>query len=91
MQARLSKPGSELKAHYDVVVVGSGYGGGVAASRLARCGRRVAVLERGREFLPGDFPDRATAAGKEVQVTGPALRMARAPGSSTSGSATTFT
>jgi cholesterol oxidase len=75
MQARLSKPGSELKEHYDVVVVGSGYGGGVAASRLSRCGRRVAVLERGREFLPGDFPDRATAAGKEVQVTSPELRL----------------
>ncbi len=75
MQARLSRPGSELKEHYDAVVVGSGYGGGVAASRLARCGRGVAVLERGREFLPGDFPDRATAAGKEVQVTGPDLRF----------------
>ena len=75
MQARLSRPGSELKEHYDAIVVGSGYGGGVAASRLARCGRRVAVLERGREFLPGDFPDRATAAGREVQVTGPQVRM----------------
>jgi cholesterol oxidase len=75
MQARLSRPGSELKEHYDVIVVGSGYGGGVAASRLARCGRRVAVLERGREFLSGDFPDRATAAGKEVQITGPGLRF----------------
>jgi cholesterol oxidase len=75
MQARLSRPGNELKGHYDAVVVGSGYGGGVAASRLARCGRRVAVLERGREFLPGDFPDRATAAGKEMQITGPRLRM----------------
>jgi cholesterol oxidase len=75
MQARLSRPGSELQGHYDVVVVGSGYGGGVAASRLSRCGRRVAVLERGREFMPGDFPDRATAAGKEVQVTSRELRM----------------
>jgi cholesterol oxidase len=75
MQTRLSRPGSELKAHYDAVVVGSGYGGGVAAARLARCGRKVAVLERGREFMDGDFPDRATAAGKEVQVTSPELRL----------------
>lgn len=72
---RLSRPASELKADYDVVVIGSGYGGGVAASRLARCGKRVAVLERGREFLPGDFPDRATAAAGEVQVSGANMRM----------------
>jgi cholesterol oxidase len=71
MQPRLSRPPSELRPHYDVVVVGSGYGGGVAASRLARCDRSVAVLERGRELRPGDFPARATAAAREVQVTGP--------------------
>lgn len=70
MQARLSMPASRLRAHYDVVVVGSGYGGGVAASRLARCGRKVAVLERGREFLPGDFPDGVAAASAETQLTG---------------------
>ncbi len=75
MQPRLARPASQLKAHYDVVVVGSGYGGGVAASRLARCGRSVAVLERGREFLPGDFPSRATEAAKELQVSGKDVRM----------------
>ncbi len=55
---RLSRSIADMKIHYDAVVVGSGYGGGVAASRLARMGRRVAVLERGREFAIGDFPDR---------------------------------
>jgi cholesterol oxidase len=78
MQTRLSRPATELKADYDVVVVGSGYGGGVAAARLARCGKRVAVLERGREFLPGEFPDRVTAAAKEVQVSGAHMRMGSA-------------
>jgi len=42
--------------HYDAVVVGSGYGGAVAALRLAQAGYSVCVLERGEEFLPGEFP-----------------------------------
>ena len=43
---------------YDVVVVGSGFGGGIAACRMAEQGMSVCVLERGRQFGPGDFPDR---------------------------------
>jgi cholesterol oxidase len=77
-QARLAKPATELKAHYDVIVVGSGYGAGVAASRLARCGRKVAVLERGREFLPGDFPENVAQATGETQVNGPVGRVGSA-------------
>ena len=41
---------------YDVVVVGSGFGGAVAALRLTEKGYRVAVLEEGRRFEPEDFP-----------------------------------
>lgn len=41
---------------YDVVVIGSGFGGGVAALRLAEKGYRVGVLEAGRRFADGDFP-----------------------------------
>ena len=66
--ARLARPASELGPQYDAVVIGSGYGGGVAASRLARAGLKVAVLERGREFLPGDFPAGMLAAQGETQI-----------------------
>jgi cholesterol oxidase len=40
---------------YDAIVVGSGFGGGVSACRLAETGRRVCVLERGRRFAADDF------------------------------------
>jgi len=39
----------------DVLVVGSGFGGSVAALRLTEKGYRVAVLESGRRFGPHDF------------------------------------
>jgi cholesterol oxidase len=43
------------RKHFDVVVVGSGFGGSVAAYRLAEGGLRVCVLERGKAYPPGTF------------------------------------
>ncbi|HSN44482.1 MAG TPA: FAD-binding protein, partial [Propionibacteriaceae bacterium] len=39
----------------DAVVVGSGFGGSVAAYRLALAGRSTVVLERGQAYPPGSF------------------------------------
>lgn len=60
---------------YDAVVIGSGYGGGVAASRLARMGLRVAVLEQGRLWRPGDFPTTGKARLKTLRLTGRAPKL----------------
>lgn len=72
--SRLSLPRSALKRRYDVVVVGSGYGGGVTASRLARAGKRVAVIERGREIETGAFPQKFSDLRHEFRVTGKNFR-----------------
>lgn len=48
-------------------MVGSGYGASVAALRLAERGGAVAVLERGREWLPGDFPTDLAGLALEVR------------------------
>ena len=46
---------------YDAIVVGSGFGGAVAACRLAEAGRHVLVLERGRRWTPDTYPRDASA------------------------------
>lgn len=67
----LSSPCEEIKPSYDVVIIGSGYGGGISASRLARAGRKVCVLERGREFQPGEYPDTLASSTEQMQVHTP--------------------
>jgi cholesterol oxidase len=69
--ARLSSSISEIAPAYDAVVVGSGYGGAIVAYRLAGPGRKICVLERGREIRPGGYPDTLMKALGEVQIDGP--------------------
>lgn len=64
----LSLPIGDIQSAYDIVVIGSGYGGGIAASRLSRAGKKVCILERGKEFQPGDYPDTLVEAMEQMQV-----------------------
>ena len=55
-----SRVSSSRRETVDVVVIGTGCGGAVMASRLARAGKSVLMLERGGFYLPrrGDFDQR---------------------------------
>lgn len=80
---RLASTRDKLAGHYDAVVVGSGYGGAIAASRLARMrfadGRRLSVclLERGEEIQPGEFPDNPASAAAQMQFDLPAKHVGK--------------
>jgi cholesterol oxidase len=47
--------GPLVDVDYDVIVVGSGFGGSVTALRLTEKGYRVGVLEEGRRFADDEF------------------------------------
>jgi Choline dehydrogenase and related flavoproteins len=50
-----------LAGPYDIIVVGSGYGGAITAARLANAPLnpklKICLLERGQEWPIGSFPD----------------------------------
>ena len=59
----LAKDWGQRQKVYDVVVVGSGYGGAITAARVsgAGLGKSVCILERGKEWPVGQFPDTLSA------------------------------
>jgi cholesterol oxidase len=73
--ARLASPLKHIKDHYTAVIIGSGYGGAIAASRLARAGQRVCLLERGKEFQPGEYPNNEVEALAEMQSDVPQAHL----------------
>ncbi len=78
----LSSPSRREAFDFDVVIVGSGYGGSVAAAGLAgatESGRHISVciLERGREYLPGMFPSRMSQLAGQVRFSTPSSAAPR--------------
>lgn len=69
---RLSIPVELMRHSYDHVIIGSGYGGGVAASRMARTGDSVCVLERGDERWPGEYPTYSEEVAEQLHYSGKA-------------------
>lgn len=55
-----------MKSEFDVVVVGSGAGGGVVASELAQRGRDVLLLELGSHYTAADFSRWESKAAAEL-------------------------
>ena len=56
---------------YDVLVVGSGFGGSVSALRLTEKGYRVGVIEAGRRFSTTTLPKTSWQLRKFLWAPGP--------------------
>jgi cholesterol oxidase len=67
----LQTPWQQRRSKYDIVIIGSGYGGSITAARLATAGltpqRSICILERGKEWQPGDFPEQPLDVAGEIR------------------------
>jgi len=55
-----------MERDFDVVIIGSGFGGSVSALRLTEKNYRVCVLEAGRRFRDEDFPKTSCSFFKQL-------------------------
>ena len=62
--------------HYDVIIIGSGPGGGTMAWRLAQTGKRILLLERG-DYLPRERENWDTQAVFMEIIVNADLRLSR--------------
>jgi cholesterol oxidase len=62
-----------MKPVYDVLVVGSGFGGAITACRLAQAGRSVCILERGKRWGKTEFPRSTGEVAKSFWVKNESL------------------
>jgi cholesterol oxidase len=74
---RLSSSIRTLRAEYETVVIGSGYGGSVAAAHLAKSGKTVCILERGPERHSGEYPKNLCEVLFDLQLTTPSGHYGR--------------
>jgi cholesterol oxidase len=59
----MSKQASAIGHDVDVAVIGSGFGGAAVACRLAQAGKKVVILEQGKQYPTGRFDYEATGHG----------------------------
>jgi len=63
----------ETQINTDIVIVGSGCGGGVLAAVLAQAGHQVLVLEKGRYYRSETFPSEEAQAFEKLYDSGGAI------------------
>ena len=68
MQRISIDPADLKKDDFEVIVIGSGYGGSIAAAHLAEKATSLCLLERGREILPGEYPRNIEDVANETNI-----------------------
>ena len=66
-----------MSTHYDVIIIGTGAGGGTLAYHLAPSGKRILILERG-DYVPREKGATSTgSAGARISASVPGGRCAK--------------